>query len=506
MSRFYNVCGSTALLAALLFPSPFASPTFAISAPNDAPPEAPEAPAPLETPPVAADDVALEQARLISVAFRQAAQKTLPATVNIVVKRGVDAPSSAKSKLPFAELLPDLPEKALVEGAGSGLIVDPSGIVLTNCHVVAASDLGQSVSVELSDGRRFPAKKIVKDEKSDLAIVFVESPEPLPFLTFADSNAVEIGDWALAIGNPFMLGSSVSAGVVSAKGRFLDAKDGKQFIQTDAAINPGNSGGPLVNLRGEVVGVNTAIASLSGGYQGIGFAIPSNVAVWVLGQLRDKGRVERAFLGAPVSALEYDAAKRLGLPPKTGVRLGAPFRDAPAAKAGLRANDVLLEIDGQKIESPATFAALVERADVDRDYTLKVLRNNEKEPTSVNIRFAIKPENYVGVPLTEKMVERGSHRVERDWGAMLIPSTPESAARLGAPGREGIVVLNATPGGAAYKAGLRNGMLIVKLNGREVKSLQDFDAAKAAATPETGIELEVVQKSETKTLRLPVKE
>ena len=498
MPRFYNVCGSTALLAALLFPSPFASPTFAISAPDAA------ASGLTETPAVSSD-AALEQARLLSVAFRQAAQKTLPATVNIVVKRGVDAPNAAKSKLPFAELLPDLPEKHLIEGAGSGLIVDPSGIVLTNCHVVAASEIGKSVSVELSDGRRFPAKKIVKDEKSDLALVFVESPEPLPFLTFADSDAVEIGDWALAIGNPFMLGSSVGAGVVSAKGRFLNSKDGKQFIQTDAAINPGNSGGPLVNLRGEVVGVNTAIASLSGGYQGIGFAIPSNVAVWVLGQLRDKGRVERAFLGAPVSALEYDAAKRLGLAPKTGVRLGAPFRDAPAAKAGLRANDVLLEIDGQKIESPETFEAFVERAAVDRDYSLKVLRNNEKEPKEVKIRFEIKPENYVGVPLTEKMVERGSHRVDREWGAMLIPSTPESAARLGAPGREGIVVLNATPGGAAYKAGLRNGMLIVKLNGREVKSLEDFDAAKAEATPETGIELEVVQKSEAKTLRLPVK-
>ena len=495
MSRLSNVCGSSALLAALLFPPTFASSTFAISAPSDATSETPADSA----------DAALEQARLLSVAFRQAAQKTLPATVNIVVKRGVDAPNSAKSKLPFAELLPDLPEKHLIEGAGSGLIVDPSGIVLTNCHVVAASEIGKSVSVELHDGRRFPAKKIVKDEKSDLALVFVESSEPLPFLTFADSDAVEIGDWALAIGNPFMLGSSVSAGVVSAKGRFLNSNDGKQFIQTDAAINPGNSGGPLVNLRGEVVGVNTAIASLSGGYQGIGFAIPSNVAVWVLGQLRDKGRVERAFLGAPIAALEYDAAKRLGLPPKTGVKLGAPFRDAPAAKAGLRANDVLLEIDGQKIESPETFESIVERAAVNRDYSLKVLRNNEKEPAEVKIRFEIKPENYVGVPLTEKMVERGSHRVDREWGAMLIPSTPESAARLGAPGREGVVVLNATPGGAAYKAGLRNGMLIVKLNGREVKSLQDFDAARAAASSESEIELEVVQKSETKTLRLSVK-
>lgn len=258
MSRLFNICGSSALLAALLFP-----PTFAISAIDDATPETPAASA----------DAALEQARLLSVAFRQAAQKTLPATVNIVVKRGVDAPNSGKSKLPFAELLPDLPEKHLIEGAGSGLIVDPSGIVLTNCHVVAASEIGKSVSVELSDGRRFPAKKIVKDEKSDLAIVFVETSEPLPFLTFADSDAVEIGDWALAVGNPFMLGSSVSAGVVSAKGRFLNSKDGKQFIQTDAAINPGNSGGALVDERGELVGINTAIYGER--YQGISFALPS---------------------------------------------------------------------------------------------------------------------------------------------------------------------------------------------------------------------------------------
>lgn len=500
-SRPANRAAALLLLSALLFAAPSPN-VFATPQATE-----PQPVASAENAEISVDEAAFEKARSISTAFRQAAQKALPATVKILVQRGIGDSktdlNSVKSKLPFGEFLPDLPDKDLIEGAGSGLIVDPSGVVLTNCHVVAAVDLGKSVSVELNDGRRFPAEKIVKDEKSDLAVVTISAPEPLPFLTFADSDAVEIGDWALAIGNPFMLGSSVSAGIVSAKGRFLD-KDAKQFIQTDAAINPGNSGGPLVNLRGEVVGVNTAIASLTGGYQGIGFAIPSNTATWVAKQLREKGRVDRAFLGATVSNLEYDAARRLGLPAKTGVRIGTPFKNSPAAKAGLRSGDVLLELDGQKIESTATLETLVERADIERDYSLKVLRNNGKEPTQIAIRFEIKPENYVGVPQTEKMVERGAHRVDKGWGVMLIPSTPDSATRLGCPGREGLVVLNATPGGAAFRAGLRNGMLIVKMNGREVKTLDDYEAVKAEATPETGVEIEALQKAQSKTLKLPI--
>lgn len=464
-----------------------------------------DAPADSELPPIV-DEAALDQARAISLAFRQAAQKSLPATVKIVVRRGPnDRGAKVKAKLPFADLLPDLPDKNLIEGGGSGFIVDPSGVVLTNSHVVEQSEVGKSISVELNDGRRFEAKKIVRDEKADVAVVTIETSEPLPFLTFADSDLVNIGDWALAIGNPFMLGSSVSAGVVSAKERFVE-RDSKVFIQTDAAVNPGNSGGPLVNLRGEVVGVNTAIASLSGGYQGIGFAIPSNTAQWIYRQLLEKGKVERAFLGAELSALSYDEARRLGLPAQTGVRISAPFKDSPAAKAGLRSNDVLLELDGQRIESPELFSSIVERADVTRDFTLKVLRNNTESPIELKIRFEIKPENYVGVPMTEKLVDKGAHRVDKEWGIMLIPSTPESLARLGLDGVEGLVVLNVTPGGAAYRAGVRNGALVAKVNGKSVNSFEEYDAAKAETPAGSQAEVEFILKKESKTVSMPHKE
>ncbi len=447
------------------------------------------------------DGAAYNQAVSISQAFKSAAQKALPATVKILVKRSANDVANAKSKLPFAELLPDLLDKDLVEGGGSGFIVDPAGVVVTNSHVVEQNAFGKTISVELNDGRRFNATKVVKDEKADVAVVLINSPEPLPYLTFADSDAVEIGDWALAIGNPFMLGSSVSAGVVSAKERFVD-RDSKIFIQTDAAVNPGNSGGPLVNLRGEVVGVNTAIASLSGGYQGIGFAIPSNTASWAYKQLYEKGSIDRAFLGAPVKALVYEEARRLNLAPMTGVKLGAPFKDSPAAKAGLRSNDVLLAVDGRVIESPELFESFVERADVTKNFTLKVLRNNSTEPIDVPIRFEIKPHNYVGVPVTEKMVDKGSHYVDKDWGAMIIPGTPEAVARLGATGKEGLIVLNATPGSAAYRAGIRSGALIMKMNGQEVKTIEDFTRIKSEASE---VQIEYFSRNETRSATLTIR-
>lgn len=448
--------------------------------------------------PETVDQTAYDHAKSISTAFHQTAQKALPASVKIIVKKSNNLISD-KSKLPLAELLPELSDRDLIEGAGSGFIVDPSGVIVTNCHVVQQADVGKSISVELNDGRRFPAKKIVKDEKADVAVVTIEAPEPLPCLTFADSDAVEIGDWVLAIGNPFMLGSSVSAGIISAKERL---RDSKLFLQTDAAVNPGNSGGPLVNLRGEVVGVNTAIASLSGGYQGVGFAIPANIARWIADQLRNKGKVERAFLGAPLSQVEYGEARKLNLPGLTGVRVGAPFKDSPAAKAGLHANDVLLAIDGRPIESPELFESFVERADVNRDFKLKVLRQNSPEPLELSIRFEIRPDGYVGVPMTENLVQKGSHKMDKEWGVMVIPSTPDSAARIGAGSLEGIVVLNATPGGLAYRAGIRNGSLILKMNGREVRTIDEYEQAKS----ESGeIELEFWQKSEIKTVRLATK-
>ena len=446
---------------------------------------------------------AFEQARTISVAFRTAAQKALPATVKILVKKGA-ASAKTGTKLPFSELMPNLPDVELIEGGGSGFIVDPSGVIVSNSHVVQGFDEGKIITVELNDRRRFDAKKIIRDAKADVAVITIETPEPLPYLTFADSNEVKIGDWALAIGNPFMLGASVSAGVVSAKERFVE-KDSKIFIQTDAAVNPGNSGGPLVNLRGEVIGVNTAIASLTGGYQGVGFAIPSNTAQWAWRQLYENGRVERAFLGASMTALTYEESQKLSLPSMMGVKLHSVFKDTPAANAGLHTNDVITEIDGRPIESPELFESIVERADTTRKYSLTVLRNNTDKPTQVPIQFFIKPQDFVNVPQTEKIVNNGAHHRDASWGLMLIPSTPESAARIGADGKEGLLVLNATPGGVASRNGVRSGALITKINGVEVKTIEEYEKAKSEADPETGVVVEFFTKGAVKTATLPVK-
>ena len=445
------------------------------------------------------DTTAYDQARAISIAFHQAAQKTLPASVKIIVKRNPNDSKQNKSKLPLAELLPNLEDKDLIEGAGSGFIVDPKGVVVTNCHVVQEFDVGKSITVELNDGRRFQAQKIFKDEKADVAVVIIDVQEPLPYLTFADSDAVEIGDWVLAVGNPFMLGSSVSAGIISAKERF---RDSKLFLQTDAAVNPGNSGGPLVNLHGEVVGINTAIASLTGGYQGVGFAIPANAAKWVAQQLYENGKVKRAFLGAPTSMIDYNEARKLNLETLTGVRIGTPFRNSPAAKAGLRAGDILLAVDDKPIETPEAFEAFVERADVAKDFTLKILRNNQQ--LQVTIRFEILPDGYVGVPVVERLVNNGAHLSVKDWGVLVVQSTPESVSRIGAEGREGVVALNVVPGGLAYRAGLRNGALIEKMNGRDVRTLDDFDEIKNNAESDE-IELEIWQSNESKTIRIKTK-
>ena len=194
------------------------------------------------------------------------------------------------------------------------MIINPDGLILTNNHVVSQAD---SVVVELADGREFTAKEIRTDPATDLAILRISSGEKLPAARLGDSDALQIGDWVLAIGNPFELEASVSAGIISAKERSLGSAERASFLQTDAAINPGNSGGPLVNLRGEVVGINTAIASSSGGYQGIGFAIPVNLTKWVIGQLVDKGTVSRAWLGIGIGPVTQETAEKLGIDPRT---------------------------------------------------------------------------------------------------------------------------------------------------------------------------------------------
>ena len=234
-------------------------------------------------------------------------------------------------------------------GVGAGVIIDRSGTILTNNHVV---DGATEVMVRLADGREFKATDIKTDPKTDLAVLHIKGAGDLPAAVLGDSDALEIGDWVIAVGNPFNQELTVSAGIISGKGRNLQDRKRTQYLQTDAAINPGNSGGPLVDLDGEVVGINTAIASSSGGFQGVGFAVPINQAKWVVDQLVHGGAVKRAYLGVIVGDIAGDLAEQLGVHRHQGVFVNEVLPDSPAAKAGLQEGDVITEYGGKHVGTP----------------------------------------------------------------------------------------------------------------------------------------------------------
>ncbi|MCH5373751.1 MAG: trypsin-like peptidase domain-containing protein [Planctomycetes bacterium] len=244
-------------------------------------------------------------------------------------------------------------------GLGSGVIIDPSGLVLTNNHVVAG---GGQVSVRLYDGREFSASQVWTDPKTDIAVVKLDGAKDLTAAKLGNSDMVSIGDWVLALGQPFGLESTVTAGIISAKHRGIGITARDNFLQTDAAINPGNSGGPLVNLNGEVIGVNTAISSRSGGNDGIGFAIPINLAKWVANQLAKEGVVHRAYLGVGIQPVSQKLADQFHVKPREGVVVTDVFPNTPAAKAGVKSGDVIVEFAGVAVSSPQELQTLVEQA------------------------------------------------------------------------------------------------------------------------------------------------
>jgi serine protease Do len=274
---------------------------------------------------------------------------------------------------------PDSPQQ---HGFGSGFIIDPQGVIVTNHHVVAGAD---EVQVELSDGRKFTSKDIKSDPKTDLAIIRVQTKESLPYLTFGDSGAMEIGDRVLAVGAPFGLAGTVTHGILSAKGRNLRLNMYEDFLQTDAAINPGNSGGPLVNLTGEVIGVNSAIKSRSGGFQGVGLAIASNMARDITRQLLKDGTVHRAYLGVQVKELDPKEATRLGVGEQKGVRVAKVFNGTPAAKAGLKDGDVITALAGQPVASGHDLQHVVGGLPVDKPVSLTVVRDGAHKELSVKV-------------------------------------------------------------------------------------------------------------------------
>ena len=314
----------------------------------------------------------------LSQAFRSAAEQVLPSVVAIqAVAR------SRGANDPLLRLFGE-GQQAPQTSMGSGVIIDPSGVILTNRHVVSNGD---RIVVRLHDGRVFEVSEIAGDPSTDLAVLRIKSDEPLPAAVLGDSDEVAIGDWVIAAGNPFGLTETVTAGIISAKGRGLGITARDEFLQTDAAINPGNSGGPLVSLRGEVIGINTAISSTTGGYQGVGFAIPANIAKWVSRQLVETGEVRRAYLGVGVHELTPELADQLEIDPSTrGVVVTHVYPDSPGEKAELEPGDVIVRFEGQAMETPRQLQSTVERSPVGSKQPMTILRDGRQRQLQVTLQ------------------------------------------------------------------------------------------------------------------------
>jgi serine protease Do len=344
---------------------------------------------------VEADNTAaINSARALSQAFRQAAENTIPAVVTVLSKaesrivRGRNDLRDLLNDPRLRELFPEgripfdieegedgpkiITPPDLNQQVGSGVIIDNKGLVLTNNHVVTGAT---EVVVRFEDGTEVKAKEVLTDPLSDIAVVRIEPRASMHIAKLGDSSELEIGDWVIAVGSPFELEATVSAGIISGKGRGIQKIRRGRLIQTDAAINPGNSGGPLVNLDGEVVGINTAIATSSGGYQGIGFAIPINRAKWVSRELAEYGRVRRAYLGIQIAELTPEAALQLQLAARSGVVVVNAIESGPAAIAGIERNDVIVEFAGERVRGPRDLQDVVEQKPLGSTQEVKVKRS-----------------------------------------------------------------------------------------------------------------------------------
>ncbi|REJ66385.1 MAG: DegQ family serine endoprotease [Planctomycetota bacterium] len=377
--------------------------------------------------------------------------------------------------------LPTPPRGFEQRGMGTGVIVSEDGYIVTNNHVVDNAD---EVTVTLSDKRQFRAEIIGTDKPTDLAVLKIDA-NGLAAATLGNSSALEVGDWVLAIGSPFGLDQTVTAGIVSATGRAnVGIADYEDFIQTDAAINPGNSGGPLVNLRGEVVGINTAIASRTGGNLGVGFAIPSDMAKSVLDNLIEHGHVERGYLGAMIQDLNEDLAESFGYEDKQGVLIGDVLDDGPAAKAGLKGGDIVIELNGQRVESANELRNAVAATKAGTEVDLRIFRDGKQQ----NVRVEI------GQIESSAIVAGRSGSVNNDLGIKVQTLTPEMARKHGIDDDEqGVVVTEVEPGSTAATMGIQPGDVIVSIGGNEVNNLTDFRNALQEQDVEKGVRMQIMR-------------
>ncbi|HEV8243207.1 MAG TPA: DegQ family serine endoprotease [Nitrospirales bacterium] len=421
----------------------------------------------------AAANQAMPVAQMAPPGFTAVAKEVTPAVVNITsraVRSRDRRQRDPMDESPFGPFGPNGPQGPMPPrehrgvGMGSGVIVSPDGYIITNNHVV---DGANELTITLPDKREFKGKVVGTDPKTDLAVVKVDATG-LPHVRWGDSSKLQVGEYVLAIGNPFGLNSTVTLGIVSALGRGrMGITQYEDFIQTDAAINPGNSGGALVNTAGELVGINTAIISQTGGYQGVGFAVPATMAQPIFESLVKTGKVVRGYLGVGIQDLTQDLAKSFGVKQAKGALVGSVAEDSPAERAGLKQGDVIVAYQGKPVEDPAELQRAVTRTPVGTKATMKVIRDGHEQELTVTI----------GEQSETAKVASADAPMENALAGVEVQNLDRQIAReLGLNGKvQGVVVVNVEPDSPADRAGLAQGDVIREINRHPVKSVRDYE-------------------------------
>ncbi|MFQ5521207.1 MAG: DegQ family serine endoprotease [Candidatus Methylomirabilia bacterium] len=414
--------------------------------------------------------------RALEEAFVAVADRAMPAVVNVsTVPKAGPVPRGPELEERFREFFgPEFFERFFPRrqpprsrATGSGLVVDPSGYILTNNHVI---ENAAEITVQLSDKRKFTATLIGRDPKTDLAVLQIDAPRPIPVAELGDSDKIRIGEWAIAIGNPFGLDRTVTVGIISATGRTrVGVATYESFIQTDASINPGNSGGPLLNLDGQVIGINTAIVAAG---QGIGFSIPINMAGAIMRQLIATGRVVRGWLGIAIQDLTEELASAFGVKPRSGVLVADVIEGSPAAAGGIKAGDIITEFGGAQVREATDLQKQVAATPPGQPTALTVIR--DKHPRHLTVKVGEMPEEGTVVAAAEG---------DQDWGLTVTGLTSELAARHELTAKRGVVVTEVEVASAGDKAGIRPGDAILEINREPVADVEAFRTAIAKVKP-----------------------
>ncbi len=410
--------------------------------------------------------------------FTRVAEMVSPGVVNIsaerTVKTGIDR-LEWDFRGPFEDFFKDFfknfpPGESTTRTLGSGFIISEDGYVITNHHVIKNAS---NIIVKLMNKREYKGEEVKvvgSDPRTDVALLKITVKEKLPYLRLGDSEKTRVGDWVMAVGNPFNLEGTVTVGVISAKGRshipLIEGPDFQNFLQTDAAINPGNSGGPLLNLQGEVIGINTAITSTSGSNSGIGFAIPINLAMKIIDELKTKGRVTRGYLGVYLEELSESIKEALNLPSLDGVLINEVISNSPADRAGIKEGDVIIEFDGKKVTDVQSFRILVASTPPGQHVKVRLIRNGKEMNISIKVGEA-----------EESIAEETDESAESELGLEVVAIDNPRVKEYNITAKKGVVVINVQINSAAAEAGIQVGDVIVGVGNKNIENIDDFGNA-----------------------------